>query len=172
MRKGLSQAGFTEASSLEQADLALFLSYGVGDAREQFYSYSVPILGRTGGGPANFSSTTFSGSGSTTTFGTIYQQPQFGVVGSEQFSGTVVTHLRHMLVDALDAKVYRADKKTVSVWRTDVVSRGTSGDLRRVFPVLVVAATPHFGKNTRQRIVLDISDTDKRLELMRRGGDE
>ena len=50
LRTGLRKAGFTEASSLEQADLAVFLSYGVGDAREQHYSYSMPIFGQTGGG--------------------------------------------------------------------------------------------------------------------------
>jgi hypothetical protein len=79
--------------------------------------------------------------------------------------------MRYMFVDALDGKAYRTDSKMVSVWRTDVMSRGSSGDLRRVFPVLVVAATPHFGKNTKERISLDISETDKRLEEMRAGGE-
>jgi hypothetical protein len=172
LRRGLSQSGFTEAPSFEQADLAIFVSYGVGDTREQNYSYSLPIYGQTGGGTYDFSGTTYSGTGAATTYGTIYQQPQYGIVGSQQISGTQVTHLRHLLVDALDLKAYRTDKKAVSVWRTQVLSRGTSADLRHVFPVLVVAATPHFGKNTKERVVLDISEGDKRLQQLRSGADK
>lgn len=172
VRRGLSQAAFFESAGLDHADLVIFLSYGIGDTKEHHYSYSLPIYGQTGGGTASFRGTIYSGYGSATTYGTIYQQPQFGVVGSQQISGTDVTHLRYMFVDALDGKAYRTDNKMVSVWRTDVMSRGSSGDLRRVFPVLVVAATPHFGKNTKERIILDISETDKKLEEMRAGGEK
>lgn len=80
VRRGLSQAGFTESSTIEQADLVIFLSYGIGDTKEHNHSYSLPIYGQTGGGTASFRGTTYSGYGSATTYGTIYQQPQFGVV--------------------------------------------------------------------------------------------
>jgi hypothetical protein len=64
-------------------------------------------------------------------------------------------------------KALRNEKKTVSVWRTDVMSRGRSGDLRSVFPVLVAAATPHFGKDTKKQVVVDISEGDKRVEQIK-----
>lgn len=169
LRRGLAQAGFTEAASYEQADLGLFVSYGIGGTREHQYSYSLPIYGQTGGGTYNFSGTTYSRYGSTTTHGTIYQQPQYGIVGAQRVSGTSVTHLRHLLVDAVDLKIHRNDKKAVSVWRTEVLSRGSSSDLRQVFPVMVAAATPHFGKNTQKQIILEISEGDKRLQRIREG---
>lgn len=169
VRRGLAEAGFTVSPSIEQADLVVFLSYGIGDAKD--HSYSVPIYGLTGGGTATFSGTSYSPRyGSTTTSGTVRQQPQFGVVGSQEHTDT--TYSRYLLVDAIDGKAYRTDKKTVSAWKTDVTSRGSSSDLREVFPVLVVAATPHFGKDTKKRVVIDISETDKRLEQMRSGGDK
>lgn len=167
LRRGLGQAGYSESATLDQADLAIFVSYGIGDAKEQAYSYSMPVYGQTGGGTYNFSGTTYSGYGSATTYGTVTQTPQYGVVGSEQFSGTTLTYLRYLSVDALDMKALRNEKKTVSVWRTDVMSRGRSGDLRSVFPVLVAAATPHFGKDTKKQVVVDISEGDKRVEQIK-----
>ncbi len=142
LRRGLSQSGFIESPSLDQADLAIFVGYGIGDTKEHAYSYSLPVYGQTGGGTYNFSATTYSGYGSATTYGTASQMPQYGVVGSQQISGTAITHLRYLFVDARDMRAFRNEKKAVSVWRTDVMSRGTSGDLRSVFPVLVAAAAP------------------------------
>ena len=167
VRSGLGRAGFSESASLDQADLAIFIGYGIGDTKEHAYSYSLPVYGQTGGGTYNFSATTYSGYGSATTYGTATQMPQYGVVGSQQISGTTVTHLRYLFVDALDMKPFRSENKKVSVWRTDVMSRGTSGDLRQMFPVLVAAATPHFGKNTKKQVVVDLNESDKRVQELR-----
>lgn len=167
LRRGLVQAGFSEAANFDKADLAIFVRYGIGDPKEHHFSYSLPIYGPIGGGTYTYSGTSYSSYSSATTHGTIYQQPQYGVVGSQQVSRTDVTHLRYLLVDALDVKAHRTDKKVVPVWQMEVFSRGSSADLRRVFPVLVVAATPHFGKNTKRRVVVDIMEDDKRLQQMR-----
>jgi hypothetical protein len=167
LRRGLGQAGFSEATNLDEADLAIFVSYGIGDAKEQAYSYSLPVYGQTGGGSYNYSGTTYSAYGSATTYGTMTQTPQYGVVGSQQFYGSTLTYLRYLTVDALDMKTLRNEKKTVSIWRTDVMSRGTSGDLRGVIPVMVAAATPNFGKNTKKQIVIDITDADKRVQQIK-----
>jgi hypothetical protein len=167
LRRGLAQSGFSEATNIDQADLAIFISYGIGDTKEQGYSYSMPVYGQTGGGTYNFSGTTSSGYGSATTYGTITQTPQFGVVGSQEFSGTSLTYLRYLTVDALDMKAFQSEKKKISIWRTDVMSRGTSSDLRSVFPVLVAVAAPHFGQNTKKQIVIDISEGDKQLQQIR-----
>src|SRR6266576_4968353 len=34
LRRGLGQGGFTESASLDQADLAIFVGYGIGDTKE------------------------------------------------------------------------------------------------------------------------------------------
>jgi hypothetical protein len=165
LRRGLAQAGYSESATLDQADLAIFVSYGIGDAKEQAYSYSMPVYGQTGGGTYNFSGTTYSDYGGTaTTYGTATQTPQYGVVGSEQFSGTTLTYLRYLSVDVFDMKALRNEKNKIPVWRMDVMSRGRSDDLRSAFPVLVAAATPHFGKNTKKQIVVDISGGDKQVQ--------
>lgn len=163
LRLALNRAGFTESPSFELADVGIFVTYGVGDPRENHYSYSLPVYGQTSGGTYNFSGTTYSGYGSATTYGTIQQQPQYGVVGSQQFSGSEISFLRYLNLVAIDLKTYRGDNETVSVWRTEVLSRGSRSDLRAVFPILVIAATPYFGKNTHKQVTVDIRLNDKRL---------
>ena len=167
LRSGLNQAGFMEAPGFDRADLAVFISYGSGNAKEHNYSYSLPIYGQTGGGTYNFSGTTFSGSSTATTYGTIQQQPQYGVVGSQQISGTEINYLRYLVVDVLDAKKFQLEKKVVPVWKTEVSSWGRVDDIRYAMPPLVVAATPYFGKNTKQRLFFNINVGDKRLQLLR-----
>ncbi len=164
LRRGLAQAGYSESATLDQADLAIFVSYGIGDAKEQACSYSMPVYGQTGGGLYHFSGSTYSDYGTATTYGTATHTPQYGVVGSEQFSGTTLTYLRYLSVDVFDMKALRNEKKKIPVWRMDVMSRGRSDDLRSAFPVLVAAATPHFGKNTKKQIVVDISGGDKQVQ--------
>jgi hypothetical protein len=167
LRRGLAQAGYSESATLDQADLAIFVSYGIGDAKEQAYSYSMPVYGQTGGGTYNFSGTTYSDYGTATTYGTATQTPQYGVVGSEQFSGTTLTYLRYLFVDVFDMKALRNGKQKLPVWRTDVMSRGRNDDLRSVFPVLVAAATPHFGKNTKKQVIVDLSEGDRQVQQIK-----
>ncbi|MDD5138635.1 MAG: hypothetical protein PHY43_00060 [Verrucomicrobiales bacterium] len=171
LRRGLAQAGYSESVTPDQADLAIFVSYGIGDAKAQAYSYSTPIYGQTGGGTYNFSGTTYSSYGSAMTYGTATQTPQYGVVGAQQFSGSTITFLRYLSLDVFDMKALQNEKKKVPVWRTDVMSRGTSGDLRSVFPVLVAAATPHFGENTKKQVVVDISEGNKQVQQIKAGID-
>jgi len=171
LRRGLAQAGYSESATPDQADLAIFFSYGIGDAKEQSYSYSMPIYGQTGGGTYNFSGTTYSDYGTATTYGTATQTPQYGVAGSEQFSGSTLTYLRYLRVDVFVMKTLQNEKKKIPVWRTDVMSRGRTDDLRIVFPVLVAAATPHFGKNTKRQVIIDISDGDKQVQQIKTGTD-
>jgi hypothetical protein len=163
LHAGLAQAGFQKAPSLEEADLAIFASYGLGDKQQDHYSYSLPIYGRTGGGAHNFSATTYSGTRSAHTYGTVYTQPTYGVVGSQQISGTSATYLRHLDVDAFDNRLYQTEKKMACIWQIQVLSRGSSDDLRLVFPALVTAAVPHFGKSTEKQLRVTIGPNSSRL---------
>jgi hypothetical protein len=61
-------------------------------------------------------------------------------------------------------KALRNEKKKIPVWRTDVMSRGRNDDLRSVLPVLVAAATPHFGKNTKKQVIVDLSGGDRQVQ--------
>ena len=70
-------------------------------------------------------------------------------------------------IDVLDAKKFQLEKKVVPVWKTEVSSWGRVDDIRYAMPPLVVAATPYFGKNTKQRLFFNINVGDKRLQQLR-----
>ena len=68
-----------------------------------------------------------------------------------------------MLLDAYDLDIYRKEKKLKEVWRTTVTSSGSSGDLRRVFPILVAASKPYIGSNTENKIKVVLYENDSEV---------
>lgn len=108
-------------------------------------------------GPAGVSQTT----------GTITQPSKREVVGTKTVSGARTSYFRFLVLDAVDLKEFRATAEVTPVWRTTVTSSGSSGDLRRVFPVLAAAASDHVGTNTGQAIRVDIYETDRRVKIVK-----
>jgi hypothetical protein len=48
-------------------------------------------------------------------------------------------------------------------WKLYIDSTGSSGDLRRVFPVMIAAARDHLGKNTQGQVEISIDETDPKI---------
>lgn len=78
------------------------------------------------------------------------------------------TYSRYMILEAVDLVEYRTTGKTAQLWKTTVTSTGSSGDLRRVFPVLVVASSQYIATNTGQRINVVLDETDEQILEIRR----
>lgn len=158
VERALAIKGYTPAENPEQADLAIFISYGIGDPRQHRYSYSMPVMGQTG---VSSSSTygTINTFGNTATYsGTTTYTPTYGVVGYQQYSGTKTTYFRHLSLTAFDLRHYNMTGEPLQIWRTTVGSRGIVNDLRRVFPILVAASLPYIGVDTGQNIRMVISE--------------
>jgi hypothetical protein len=68
-----------------------------------------------------------------------------------------------MVLDAVDLDEYKKSKNEVQLWKTTVTSSGSSGDLRRVFPILVGASQQYIGKNTGQKVEVDLYEEDERV---------
>ena len=162
LTRALNKQGFAEAKDGNN-ELTIFLRYGISDPSER--TASVPIIGQTGGGTSTFNANTTSNiysssgnsySGNSYTSGTVYKAPTYGVVGSNTYSYSVYS--RFVEIDAVDYEVYKETKKLKSVWKTTIKSNGSSGDLRRVFPVLIAAAVPHLGTNTGQAVKVTMSE--------------
>jgi hypothetical protein len=60
-------------------------------------------------------------------------------------------------------KRYRETNKLNEVWKTDIVSTGSSGDLRRVFPVLIAGAAKYIGENTGQQVNVELYEDSKEV---------
>jgi len=166
VHRALAMRGFTKAS-LEEADTIILLNYGIGEPENTNYSYSLPVYGQTGGGTATYSGSTYGSGGYSHTTGTIQQQPTYGVVGTQTYSGTRTSYFRYLILDAVDLSALREAQEIVPVWKTTITSRGASGDLRRVFPVLIGAAAEHVATNTGQQVHIRLYEGDERVDRIK-----
>lgn len=163
----LSDQGFVRAPRAEDADLVLFLNYGIGDPTTNQASYVMPVFGQAPGSTSTTTGTVTAG-GRTATVNTQTQtQPNFGLQGYRTVTQTYTTYTRYALVVAIDLKRYRRDQTVQEVWRSAVVSTGSSGDLRLVLPILFVALEPYLGRRTDRMISADIAENDPRIARMR-----
>lgn len=159
----LISIGFVKANKVEDANIAIFLVYGIGNPQEHTYSYVLPMWGQTG-----VSSSTTYGSlntfGNTATYsGTTTYNPTYGVTGYIPATGSYVTYFRFLKLTAVDLDEYKKSQKTNQLWQTTVTSTGADGDLRFVFPILVAASKEYLGSNTGKRIQIILTAEDQRV---------
>lgn len=150
VERALTSRGLVKANSLEDANIAIFLAYGIGNPQDNIYSYSLPIWGQTG---VSSSSTfgTVNTFGNTATYsGTTTYTPTYGVTGFMPIVGSYVTYFRFLILDAVDLDEYKQSQKITQLWQTTATSTGSSGDLRLVFPILVTATKPYLGEKHGQ----------------------
>lgn len=159
----LWKQGFSPASSLEDANVVIFLMYGIGDPQEHQYSYSIPTWGQTGVA-SSYTSGSFRGFGGYGSYsGTTTYTPIYGVTGSQTYSGNYTTYFRFLILEAIDLDEYKRSEREIQLWKTTVTSSGSSEDLRRVFPILVAASQEYIGKNTGRKVEVSLYETDKRV---------
>jgi hypothetical protein len=160
IHRALIAKGFVPADNAESAEIAVFLAYGIGDPKEHQYSYSMPVWGQTGVSSSTTSGTlsTYGNYGSYS--GTTTYTPTYGVTGYTSHVGSYITYFRFMSLDAYDLGIYRKQKKASQAWRTTVTSTGSSGDLRRVLPILVAGSKEYVGSNTGQKVQVILYEDD------------
>ena len=162
----LALRGFSKASSENVADMAVLLSYGVSEPETVSSTYSRPIYGRIGGGTSHYSGS-ISGSGGTSHYsGTVYESSSFGVVGSSTHTRHVTIYHRFLELEALVLNESREAQEATPIWKTTVVSSGSSGDMRLVFPYLVAGSLEYLAKDTRKAVTLWIGEKDERVKLL------
>jgi hypothetical protein len=159
----LQAKGFTPAAPDARPDLVILLSYGIGEPQMSYYSY--PVFGRISGGTSTFTASTFGSGGGTRTAGTISSPTRHGVVGTR--TGTRREFTRWAAVEAVDVEAFAKTQKIAQAWRTTMTSSGASGDLRRVFPVMLAAGQPYIGTNTRQQVRRVLSDESPEVVAIR-----
>jgi hypothetical protein len=110
VQRALAARGLVHATRLEDADIAVFLSYGIGDPQTHYYTYSLPIWGQTGysGSTTSGALNTFGGYG--TYSGTTTYTPTYGVTGYSNQLSSATTYFRFILLDAYDMESYKQEK--------------------------------------------------------------
>lgn len=152
VEKALLDIGFECASSYEDANVAIVLSYGISEPQTYTYAYSVPVYGQTGIQTQSTGSSCGRAYSSYTTTSPIY-----GIVGTQERIGMSVNYVRGFSLLATDMD------RSIELWSTKVTSVGASGDLREIFPILVVASKDYMAANSGREICITISENDKRI---------
>ncbi len=167
LTRALTSIGYTQANSQETADLAIFLTYGISDPKTYVNTYSKPVWGQTG----TSSTTTY---GTATTIGnstylntSTTQQPTYGITGYRTETETITNYLRYASISGYDFKKYKETGESSQIWSTNIESTGPSGDLRRVFPVMVAAATPYIGKSSGNKTLIRINEQDDHVRKLK-----
>ena len=161
VKRALTSRGFVKVSSLEDANIAIFLAYGIGNPQEKMFSYALPIWGQTGVS-SSITSGTVTTFGNTATYsGSTTYTPTYGTTGYMPIVGLYVHYFRFLILDAVDLDEYRQTQKITQLWQTTATSTGSSDDLRRVFPILVAAIKPYLGTNTGQKVRIRLTDDDQ-----------
>lgn len=161
VERALATHGFVKANDFNDANVAIFLGYGIGDPQTNQYTYSIPTWGKTGVSSSSTNSTVnVYGNTATVNSNTTYT-PTYGVTGSTTGVSSYTTFTRYLVINALDLNEYKATEKQKQLWRTSVVSTGSSGDLRQVLPVLVAASKPYLSKNTGKQVKVSIREQDQ-----------
>jgi len=150
VRRALAANEYEEIISFEEAELAIYLGYGISEPQSEQSSYSTPVWGQTG-----FSSyyNAF--------YDTIVYTPSYGITGYESHVETLTTYSKFIFLDAYDLTEKKDSQDPVQVWKTTVTSTGPSGDLRKVFPILVAASKDYIGANTGEQLTINICETDE-----------
>lgn len=160
IHRGLQHNGFI-SSNPQEADIVIYVFYGIGAPQQNLYSYSQPQWGQTGIS-SSYTTGMVQSYGNTATYsGQTTYIPEYGITGYSSQVGSYVTYDRYLVLGAIDWQNFlRNNKQVVEVWKTVVTSTGSSNDLRKVFPVMVAAARPYFGKRTENQVTCQLTEND------------
>ncbi len=168
IKRALEKNGYEVTDNRGEAQVVVFLNYGIRNPHENLYNYSTPVWGQTGVSSSYTTGTINSfGSGIASYSGTTTYTPQYGITGYQSHVGTLITFTRFLVLDAYNLEEYRKTNKEVQLWRTTAISTGSSGDLRLVFPLMVAASTEYIGIDTGKQIEIVIYENDKRVQEIR-----
>lgn len=167
INQALTENGFIKSPTLQEADVVIFLTYGISNPQTYQYTYSLPTWGQTGISSANTYGTISSSGNSATYSGNTTYTPTYGVTGSTTHLGTIITYTRFLLLDAYDVATYSKENKMNHVWETHVVSAGPSNDLRLVVPYMVAAMKQYLGTNTGRKVEVTVLEDDPAVQILR-----
>lgn len=168
VRRALAGKGFVEAGSVEEANIAILVTYGISSPQQNIGSYLIPTWGQTGVASAYSSGTiTTNGTNSASYSGTTTYAPTYGVTGYASNTYSYNTYTRGLSLTAYDFQSFLSTGAEVELWRTIAVSTGSSGDLRRVMPMLVAAAQTYMAINTHGEEQLVLRENDDTVVKIR-----
>lgn len=165
----LRSKGFQPATTAQNSEILITLSYGLGVPQTYSTTTSVPVYGQTAGGIHPYNQVSVGANGPQVTSGTIYQQPSYGVVGQQTRTDTHVVIPAWVRAAAIDTRVYLRTRQTKAVWDTQAVVAKSNGDLRSTLPIMLAAAKTYLAGNSGQFQNVALTATQARNMLANPG---
>ncbi len=166
LKRVLQTKGYVYTTSKEDANLVIYLSYGIGDPQSYHYSYSMPVWGTTGYSAARSTIAQTDDDGNTTYKTYTSYVPHYGFRGYRTYTDSVTAYNRFAVIAAYDYDQYKKDEKEIQLWKTTVSSLGTSDDLRRVFPILMTASVQYIATDTEHKVYETVfEDSDEVMKI-------
>ena len=159
----LQDSGFIKVNDVKNADISIFLSYGVNGPHYYNYTYNVPTWGQTGASSSQTSATMQTFGNVTTYSSNTNHNPTYGITGYSTRVGTSAVYYLYLDLEGVDLEEYKKKKKINNlpeIWvvKAEMISR--SNDLRRNFPFLIAAAQKCIGKSTGKKLIYQIEEND------------
>jgi len=155
VNKLIKGKGFLIAAP-DRADFLCNFSYGMGAGPTRIGSLAVPS-------PPLASAVVVSNQGGTVQTGTVMAPgpPTYVPYAWTEYD-------RWLNIVIRDARLFRSAKKDQVVWYGEVLSSGTSRDLRRIINYLLVAAFAEFGRDTKQGVIHELKEDDEQAASLMR----
>lgn len=138
IKKILAIEGAREACIAENADICIFMHYEITDESYE-RNYSLPVIGNTA--INSIKANPYSSSLDIT-----YSQ---GVTGYRDVQQHVSKYLR-----VINLSAFENQEEGSMVWKTDIISKGSSNKMREVFPVLAYAAINKVGIDCEETLLV------------------
>ena len=161
--RALTARGYAPTVDSTTADLFILVSYGMGQPTPR--DMHVPIYAQT----ASFSGADSRVNREMTTSGGTFDMPLTAIYG-DVYTGIapVSQYGRWAEVVAIDAQDYARTQTITQAWKTTITSRGSTSDLRQVFPIMIAGAAPLLGADTKGRVSIDLTPDSAQVRAILR----
>lgn len=142
----LNQQGYVQVKNQQDAEVLISLSYRVSEPQVHTEIVNTPVYPRVG---------PFYGS----RFG-YYPYPMLGYPAYEPMVYQSIVYRKLIRLQSIDAGIYRKDKTVKPLWDVLIVSNNDNGDLRYMFPYMLVAAQPYIGQDSQHSVTVSVDEQD------------
>lgn len=165
----MTASGFRLAAPDVKPDVAVLVRFGIGEPQTTTRTVSLPMYGQTGVSSTTTNATVMPfGNGASVNATTTYN-PTYGVVGYQNIQQSDTTYARWLDITGFDVAEYERSKEMKPLWKIQVRSVGSMGDLRHIVPYMLTAAQPYIGTSTGRSVTVNLVNGDERVEALRSG---
>lgn len=169
LSKVLSEKGYKIVDQLNEADVFVNFDYGISGPNEKQYKNTEPIIGPTGISASTTTEELHISADSTKIIRNITTSntPIYGVTGYKTDEYTNTTYKRYVNIRAYDYHNFVKNYQEKRLWQAAISSSGTSDDLRKVFPYMLVGAKKYLGTSSGEKKELTIYENSLGVMLLK-----